>query len=380
LKQPAVEIDNVCKAFSDAKAVDCVSLTIEEGEFFSLLGPSGCGKTTLLRMIAGFEQPTSGIVRVAGKDMTAVPPHKRPVNMVFQSYALFPHLNVFDNVAFGLKVTKACAKEEVEPRVKEALELVRLPQMIKRFPRELSGGQQQRVAFARAIVNKPAVLLLDEPLSALDPRIRQDMQTELARFKKELGITFVMVTHDQAEAFALSDRVAVLNHGCLEQVGAPEEIYERPRSAFVADFIGETNILSGKVAEVKGNQAVLVMGDNQRLDAVLDEAVSAGEDAVVWIRTESFVLSPSDDLHFDEERVNKYAARILSRSYQGNSCLYQLKVGDLVLTASARHAAGESFAADGEINVYLPARHVHMLPEKKSRQAGKVPAVGALSG
>jgi spermidine/putrescine transport system ATP-binding protein len=241
-----VELQGVRKSFREVVAVDGVSLRIERGEFFSLLGPSGCGKTTTLRMIAGFEHPTEGEVLIQGRAMGETPPFARNVNTVFQHYALFPHMTVAENVGFGLKM-KGRKRSEIETRMSEALELVRLSGYEQRRPRQLSGGQQQRVALARALINHPAVLLLDEPLGALDLKLRKEMQTELKRLQKSVGITFIYVTHDQEEALTMSDRIAVMNGGQVEQVGLPEEIYERPQSRFVADFIGETNFIEGLV-------------------------------------------------------------------------------------------------------------------------------------
>jgi spermidine/putrescine transport system ATP-binding protein len=227
---PAVELKNVTKQFGEFMAVKNTSLAIRQGEFFSMLGPSGCGKTTTLRMIAGFEHPTSGIIRLLGQDIQDQPPHRRNVNMVFQNYALFPHLTVFDNVAFGLEV-KRVGRPEIRQRVTEALNMVRLPNLERRKPGQLSGGQQQRVALARALVNHPAVLLLDEPLGALDLKLRKEMQLELKRLQREVGITFIYVTHDQEEALTMSDRIAVMHQGEVLQVDQPSVIYERPSSA-----------------------------------------------------------------------------------------------------------------------------------------------------
>src|SRR5918994_1247319 len=253
----AIELVSVEKEFTagghDVRAVEHVDLRIAEGEFFSLLGPSGCGKTTTLRMIAGFEEPTSGQILLHGRDMVGVPPFRRDVNMVFQQYALFPHMDVFENVAFGLR-RKKVDKDEIRRRVAEALALVELEGRETRKPRQLSGGQQQRVALARALVNRPRALLLDEPLGALDLKLRQAMQLELKRIQREVGITFVYVTHDQEEALTMSDRIAVMNRGRIEQVSAPEDVYERPTTTFVAGFIGVSNLMPGKVVESSGSR------------------------------------------------------------------------------------------------------------------------------
>jgi spermidine/putrescine ABC transporter ATP-binding subunit len=250
-KQPIIRIEHVSKIFNrKVKAVDDVSLHIDEGEFFALLGPSGCGKTTLLRMLAGFENPTEGRIYVDGQHMAGVDPNQRPVNMVFQSYAVFPHMTVVSNVAYGLKVT-GCSKDEIKRRVPEALALVKLEGFENRMPHQLSGGQQQRVALARALVKRPKVLLLDEPLSALDAKLREAMQLELANLQHSVGITFVMVTHAQSEALSVADRIAVMKEGRVEQVAGPMELYDRPSSQFCADFIGKLNPLK---AELVGSE------------------------------------------------------------------------------------------------------------------------------
>ncbi len=245
----AVKLSEVCRFFGDVKAVDHVNLELFDGEFFSLLGPSGSGKTTCLRLIAGFEQPTSGSIQLHGVEVSGVPPYDRDVNTVFQDYALFPHMNVGQNIGYGLMV-KNVPKAERETRVQDMLDLVRLPGMANRKPSQLSGGQRQRVALARALINHPRVLLLDEPLGALDLKLRQEMQIELKSIQQRIGITFVFVTHDQEEALTMSDRIAVFNLGKIEQIGTPSEIYERPTTRFVAGFVGTSNILSGKIAEI----------------------------------------------------------------------------------------------------------------------------------
>ncbi len=260
----AVELKDICKSFAGNQnkdpllVVDRINLEIMEGEFFSLLGPSGCGKTTTLRMIAGFETPTSGEIFIQGEPMSDRPPFHRPVNTVFQNYALFPHLTVAQNIAFGLEMENL-PKAEIQRRVAEVLEQVQLEPLAKRYPKQMSGGQQQRVALARALVKQPAVLLFDEPLGALDLKLRKEMQLELKRMQQRLGITFIYVTHDQEEALTMSDRIAVLEKGKVLQVGTPMEIYEEPKNRFVADFIGETNFLTGRVvSQQQGNTVVLV--------------------------------------------------------------------------------------------------------------------------
>ncbi len=246
-KTLAIEFNHVSRHFGEVRAVDDVSFTVGDGEFFTLLGPSGSGKTTCLRMIAGFEQPTAGQILLYGRDVTNLPAYDREVNTVFQDYALFPHMTVGDNIGYGLMVRKVAKPERVR-RVAEMLELVRLPGMERRKPSQLSGGQRQRVALARALINHPKVLLLDEPLGALDLKLRQQMQVELKAIQHEVGITFIFVTHDQEEALTMSDRIAVFDMGCIVQIGSPSELYERPRTPFVAGFVGTSNILSGETA------------------------------------------------------------------------------------------------------------------------------------
>ena len=245
-----IEVSHVSKYFGEKTALDDVTLNVKKGEFVTILGPSGCGKTTLLRLIAGFQTASQGEIRISGKEITLTPPHKRPVNTVFQKYALFPHLNVYDNIAFGLKIKKK-SKSYIDDKIKYALKLVNLEGYENRMPDSLSGGQQQRIAIARAIVNEPKVLLLDEPLGALDLKLRQDMQYELIRLKNELGITFIYVTHDQEEALTMSDTVVVMNEGRIQQIGTPEDIYNEPKNAFVADFIGESKIIDGVMLQDK---------------------------------------------------------------------------------------------------------------------------------
>src|ERR687888_387239 len=276
---------DVVKRFGEVVAVDHVDMRIRDGEFFSMLGPSGCGKTTSLRMIAGFEYPTSGEIYLNGQPIGNTPPFQRSVNTVFQSYALFPHMTVAENVAFGLEMKKV-PRPEIGRRVAEALEMVRLSGYDERRPRQLSGGQQQRVALARALVNHPAALLLDEPLGALDVKLRKQMQLELKRIQHELGTTFVYVTHDQEEALAMSDRIAVMNGGRVEQVGSPREIYERPRTAFVADFIGSLNALDLTIDELVGGYAGARFGEDERVVVPVGDGRRPGESIRVAVRPE----------------------------------------------------------------------------------------------
>jgi spermidine/putrescine transport system ATP-binding protein len=281
----AIALQGVRKRFGGHTAVDDVSFEIPEGEFFSMLGPSGCGKTTTLRMIAGFESPDAGHIVLKGADVTAVPANKRPVNMVFQQYALFPHMSIYDNVAFGLKV-KRVPRSEHRGRITELLRIVALEGLETRRPRQLSGGQQQRVALARALVNRPAALLLDEPLGALDVKLRKQMQLELKRIQHELGTTFVYVTHDQEEALAMSDRIAVMNNGRVEQLGTPREIYNHPMTAFVADFIGSLNALEVTIDELVGGYLVGRFGEGERVVAPVESGQRVGDVVRVAVRPE----------------------------------------------------------------------------------------------
>lgn len=289
-KIPAVELLRVSKQYGTATAVDQVSLQIADGEFFSLLGPSGCGKTTTLRMIGGFELPTAGEVVIHGQPMGATPPYRRPVNTVFQSYALFPHLTVAQNVAFGLEMRRL-PKAEITQRVADILKLVRLDDFAGRRPKQLSGGQQQRVALARALVNQPKVLLLDEPLGALDLQLRKELQLELRALQQRIGITFVYVTHDQEEALTMSDRIAVMGSGKVLQMGSPTEIYERPANRFVADFIGEANFLPGTVVTAQPDQATVSVGAGLVVRGITPQPVQPGQAVTVSVRPEKARVS-----------------------------------------------------------------------------------------
>ena len=315
----AVELSAVTKRFGEFIAVDDLTLDIYEGEFFSLLGPSGCGKTTTLRMIAGFEEPTEGGISVDGDPMRRVPPYRRPVNTVFQSYAIFPHLNVFDNVAFGLR-RSGVKGEELHKRVTDACEMVQLSGFEKRKPSMLSGGQQQRVALARALVNHPEVLLLDEPLGALDLKLRKEMQLYLKNLQHEVGITFIYVTHDQEEALTMSDRIAVMNEGRVQQVADPPTLYELPRNRFVSDFIGQTNVFSGTVESVSGKRITLSTPSG-KVEATAREAeVEVGAEAHAAVRPEK--------VRFGSEGDNVSTARIQQLVYLGVSTQYIAELPD----------------------------------------------------
>jgi spermidine/putrescine transport system ATP-binding protein len=292
----AISIEGVRKSFGDVRAVDGISLDIAEGEFLTLLGPSGCGKTTTMRMIAGFEEPDDGTILLRGKDVVGVPPNKREVNMCFQHYALFPHMNVEKNIAYGLKLKKVPAGDR-KKIVAEMLEIVGLAGMQARKPNQLSGGQQQRVALARALVNQPAALLLDEPLGALDVKLRKAMQLELKRIQHELKTTFVYVTHDQDEALSMSDRIAVMNQGVIEQLGAPREVYEQPATPFVADFVGVLNAMDVRVDEVAGEDLVMKVNDRDHIVVPVGPAgteAGVGSSLLVAVRPERVRLTSGE--------------------------------------------------------------------------------------
>ena len=321
----AVSVRGVTKRFgTDVTAVADVTLDIVDGEFFSLLGPSGCGKTTMLRMVAGLEFPTEGSIQIFGEEMALRAPNKRPINTVFQSYALFPHMTVERNVAFGPEMRKV-PKDEINTQVAEAIEAVHLKGMEQRKPNQLSGGQQQRVALARALVNRPKVLLLDEPLGALDLKLRQAMQIELKDIQAEVGITFIYVTHDQEEALTMSDRIGVMNEGRLLQVGTPEDIYENPVNRFVAEFIGETNFIDGVVAD----DGRIRIGEGELVYARCDEPT--GTDVTLTLRPEKIQIHPRSDPTVPAER-NQVAANVVRQLYFGESIYYELAIpgGELV--------------------------------------------------
>jgi spermidine/putrescine transport system ATP-binding protein len=326
-----VELRKVFKVFDGETAVRGVDLNIRRGEFFSILGPSGCGKTTTLRLIAGFETPSAGEVLIQGQPMNHVPPHRRPVNTVFQSYALFSHLRVSENIAFGLRLKKL-KNADIEERVKQALKQVKMEAYANRFPGQLSGGQQQRVALARALVNRPAVLLLDEPLGALDLKLRKEMQVELSNLHQELGLTFVMVTHDQEEALSLSDRIAVMRGGKIEQVGTPTDIYERPRTTFVADFIGDTNFFRGQIeaSDASSLQMITPTGLKIMIQPKLpNDTASHAKELVVSVRPEKIRLSLSPP----ESKINCFEGRLQNVMYLGTHVQYvvELVSGDRIM-------------------------------------------------
>jgi len=342
---PDVRLEGVSKRFRDTLAVDRVDLEIRHGEFFSLLGPSGCGKSTTLAIIGGFEEPSGGSVQLGGREMRRVPPYRRDVNTVFQSYALFPHLDVAANVAFGLKRRKL-DRGAIERRVDEALELVGLAGLGKRKPAQLSGGQQQRVALARALVNEPRVLLLDEPLGALDLKLRKQMQVELKRIQREVGVTFLYVTHDQEEALAMSDRLAVMNLGRIEQIGVPEEVYDTPATEFVAEFLGASNLLPGTVRDVGGGMARIALEGAGEVRVPADRLPAGGGSVKVGVRPEKLRPVRVGDAADSEE--NEIGGRVRTSTYLGLG--HQLEIegpGGTTLTVYVQNA-GDGTPGAGE--------------------------------
>jgi spermidine/putrescine ABC transporter ATP-binding subunit len=334
-----VELRGVGKRYGSARALDDLTLEVRAGEFFTLLGPSGCGKTTALRSIAGFVTPDAGEVWIKGGRVDGLPPHRRRVGMVFQHYALFPHRTVAQNVAFGLRMQRV-PRDEIARRVEEALALVQLPGHGARFPRQLSGGEQQRVALARAVVTRPTVLLLDEPLGALDKKLRERMQVELKRLQREIGITAIYVTHDQEEALTMSDRIAVMRGGRLEQTGSPLEIYERPRSAFVADFIGTTNLLRGRLVHHDGRVASVVCAGAEL--RVADTGPGAAGEVVIALRPEKVALDAAAALD------NALSASITQLVYMGDTMVYSLRTDEgIELLATELAASGAVARAPG---------------------------------
>ncbi|MCI0425507.1 MAG: ABC transporter ATP-binding protein [Actinobacteria bacterium] len=349
-----VELVGLVKGFGDVTAVDHVNLRIEDGEFFSLLGPSGCGKTTTLRLIAGFERPDAGAILIDGVDMATTPPHKRPVNTVFQSYALFPHLTVEENVGFGLRYQNL-SKDAARGKIGRALELVRLSGMEKRKPTQLSGGQQQRVALARSLVLNPSVLLLDEPLGALDAKLRKALQIELKALQEEIGITFVYVTHDQEEALTMSDRIAVMSQGTVEQLGTPAEVYESPVSSYIADFLGVSNLMEVMVKTGTQTQTVVQLGP---YELTADTTYPWPGPALVSIRPERvLVLSDGDDV------PNMVSARVERMVYAGPVLNVLVTIADsseIQVTVPNMGAVGHYRHGD-EIHLQLPSDALRIL-------------------
>jgi spermidine/putrescine transport system ATP-binding protein len=367
---PSVRLEGVTKRFGDFTAVREMELDIPRGEFFTMLGPSGCGKTTTLRMVAGFEDPTEGRVVLDGDDVTALPAFRRPTNTVFQSYALFPHRTVEQNVAFGLQRRKV-DKAEIKRRVGEELERVGLSAEAKRKPAQLSGGQQQRVALARALVNRPAVLLLDEPLGALDLKLRKQLQVELKRIQREVGITFMYVTHDQEEALTMSDRIAVMNRGVVEQVADPETVYERPSTTFVAGFIGVSNLMPGEVISANGAGAELRLDAGPTVRTPQSGGAAAGERAHAVVRPEKLALSLASEPAPDGRP--SVEGRVESSLYLGTATQMVVRLGDgtrmTVLVPNADADARRELPAAGDgARLSWSDENIHIVREAQSER------------
>ncbi|MCB0914409.1 MAG: ABC transporter ATP-binding protein [Actinobacteria bacterium] len=375
-------LERLTKSFGDFVAVDDLSLTVPQGSFFALLGPSGCGKTTTLRMVAGLEDPTAGRIKIGEADITELKPFRRPVNTVFQNYALFPHMDIYENVAFGLRRRGI---KDVKTQVMEALELIELAQVAKRKPAQLSGGQQQRVALARAIVNRPAVLLLDEPLGALDLKLRRQMQLELKRIQTEVGLTFIHVTHDQEEAMTMADTVAVMNKGVIEQLGAPTELYESPKTAFVANFLGQSNLFPAAVLEVDGEDIVLEDSDGRYRMPMSRVAPSVsptrGGRVLVGVRPEKIHierLAESGDTPADGNYVD---GTVRSSSFMGVSTQYEVATaGGEIISVFAQNLSARDLLSEGDpVRLTWAPRHGFVLNGSEDMNAG-VEAVAAAAG
>ena len=372
-----VRLDHVTKQFADTVAVDDLSLEIWRGEFFSMLGPSGCGKTTTLRMIGGFEEPTGGTIYLGDTDVTGLPPYKRNVNTVFQNYALFPHLTIYENVAFGLR-RKKVPDAEIKTRVGQMLDLVELPGFEQRKPSMLSGGQQQRVALARALINHPQVLLLDEPLGALDLKLRKQMQIELKRIQSEVGITFIYVTHDQEEAMTMSNRIAVMRAGKIEQLGDPESLYERPQTGFVAGFLGVSNLLEGQVAGRDGGMISIRLTDGTVIRAPIAEGAGADQ-VLLGVRPEKLRVVPGTDGQAADATMNAVDGTVLDSSYIGVSTQYLVQTRDghhMTAYAQNLETAGAAEAlADGEkVRLTWQPRHTFVIAGPAAQVAADVHA------
>jgi spermidine/putrescine transport system ATP-binding protein len=364
-----IHLDGVSKQFADTLAVDDLTLSIERGAFYAMLGPSGCGKTTTLRMIGGFEDPTAGRVYLGGDDVTEHPPYRRDVNTVFQSYALFPHLSVEKNVAFGLE-RKKTDKGEVKRRVGEALEMVQLQGYGKRKSSQLSGGQQQRVALARALVNRPRALLLDEPLGALDLRLRKQLQIELKRIQQDVGITFVHVTHDQEEAMSMADTIAVMNSGHIEQAGSAADLYERPRTEFVANFLGVSNLIDGKLGRSEGGLAHVQTHDGASLHVPADRVGPHDTDSIrVGVRPEKITLRAVNG-HAPDGDLNTLRGTVVVAAFLGTSIQYVIKaLGGEELTVFAQNLDGsepDSFGAGREVDLTWNPHHTFVVAKEQS--------------
>jgi spermidine/putrescine transport system ATP-binding protein len=376
-----VRLEEVTKRFGDVTAVRELTLDIERGEFFTLLGPSGCGKTTTLRMVAGFEEPTAGRILLDGTDVSGLPAFKRSTNTVFQSYALFPHLSVEENVAFGLR-RKGVARDETRRRVAEELERVGLAREAKRKPRQLSGGQQQRVALARALVNLPTVLLLDEPLGALDLKLRKGLQIELKRIQRDVGITFVYVTHDQEEALTMSDRIAVMSNGLVEQVDAPEHVYERPRTTFVAGFIGVSNLMPGTVTRASGDRGTIKLDTGPEVETSVD-GIAPGERCHAVVRPEKLQIRHANEPGPD--RLPAVEGVVESSVFLGTATQIVVKLaGNVPITVLVPNAseAERSRLPGGGATVRLAwePEHIHVVRESEASADADAEAATAPRG
>jgi putrescine transport system ATP-binding protein len=351
--KPLIRFENVTKQFGDAVAVDHLSLNIFEGEFFCLLGPSGCGKTTLMRMLAGFETPSEGSITLAGQNLAGVPPYRRPVNMMFQSYALFPHMSVEKNIAFGLK-QDGMPKDQIAERVGEMLRLVRLEKLARRYPSQLSGGQRQRVALARALAKKPKVLLLDEPLGALDKKLREETQFELMDIQHDLHMTFVVVTHDQEEAMTMADRIAVMDHGRIVQVATPGEIYEQPKTRFIAEFVGDVNILEGHV-QGQENGLWRVKTSSAQVPLTIDdpdEVLHSGQAVAIAVRPEKMVIQRDPP---GPGAINVLTGEVWDIGYLGDWTVYRVKLatGEILRVTRANASRFVENPIDWDEQVYV---------------------------
>jgi putrescine transport system ATP-binding protein len=351
--KPLIRFENVRKQFGDAVAVDHLSLNIFEGEFFCLLGPSGCGKTTLMRMLAGFETPSEGSITLAGQNLAGVPPYRRPVNMMFQSYALFPHMSVEKNIAFGLK-QDGMPKDQIAERVGEMLRLVQLEKLARRYPSQLSGGQRQRVALARALAKKPKVLLLDEPLGALDKKLREETQFELMDIQHDLHMTFVVVTHDQEEAMTMADRIAVMDHGRIVQVATPGEIYEQPKTRFIAEFVGDVNILEGHV-QGQENGLWRVKTSSAQVPLTIDdpdEVLHSGQAVAIAVRPEKMVIQRDPP---GAGAINVLTGEVWDIGYLGDWTVYRVKLatGEILRVTRANASRFVENPIDWDEQVYV---------------------------
>jgi spermidine/putrescine transport system ATP-binding protein len=362
-----VELTNVTKRFGSMVAVDSLDLVVQPGEFLSLLGPSGCGKTTTLRMLAGFEQPDDGFIRISGQYVQGIPPYKRDVNTVFQSYALFPHMDVAENVAYGLRQRRV-PNADIQIRVREALGMVKMSHLAARKPKQLSGGQQQRVAVARALVNRPSVLLLDEPLGALDRKLREEMQIELKLLQSQLGITFIFVTHDQEEAMSMSDRIAIMLDGHIEQLADPETVYEHPGSAFVAGFIGRNNFWRGTSTP----EGVLADDGTVFHIAHPEEHVPMGQGALAAVRPECFVLRSDDP----GSGVNALAGQVASVAHFGDVLQYVVRAGTRDIVVLAPRSTGSRFGVGDDVWATFGAEDVYQFSDRQADLVLTDPIIG----